>query len=116
MSLNYFQSMDLRRKAEFRILELLGHYTLRVAEAESITFWFYGEESNIYRLAAALKQHEFSILTINKTNIFLDEFLCIAQQKMTLSEDTLIELSTALTNLAEVYHCRYDGHEMEFSN
>jgi len=106
--------METRRKAELRLLELLGHFALNQAEAIEVTFWFYGEEASIYRMAAALKQHDFSILSINQTQLKADNFLCISSKKINLENDEVFsDLNAALYNLADLYECRFDGHEYE---
>jgi len=116
MEFNYYHSMETRRKAELRLLELLGHFAINQAEAIDVTFWFYGEEASIYRIAAALKQHDFTILTINQTRTHSDDFLCISSKKINLANDEVFsELNKALFNLAELYDCRFDGHEYEIS-
>ncbi len=116
MELNYYHSLETRRKAELRLLELLGHVALNQAEAIEVTFWFYGEEASIYRIAAALKQHDFTILSINQTQKKTDNFLCISSKKIThTNDDVFSDLNIALYNLAELYNCRFDGHEYEIS-
>lgn len=113
MQLQYFKSMEVRRKAELRILELLGHFSDTPLEPREVTFWFFGEEYDIYRLADVLQKQEFRILSTIQSRTDKDEWLCISAKVMEVKETSFLELTEAMDDLAQAFNCRYDGHEME---
>lgn len=114
MQLNYFKSMEMRRKAEIKLLELLGAFSNHPEKPREVTFWFFGEEYDIYRLAAAMKNKGFSIVSVVQSASERDEFLLIGAKVLIVHESCFfLELTEAMDDLATAYNCRYDGHEME---
>lgn len=113
MQLNYYKSMEMRRKAEIKLLELIGALSNHPEKPREVTFWFFGEEYDIYRLAAAMKNKGFSIVSVVQNASDRDEFLLIGAKVLVIQESSFLELTEAMDDLAAAYNCRYDGHEME---
>ncbi|TNE73719.1 ribonuclease E inhibitor RraB [bacterium] len=113
MQLNYFKSLEMRRKAETKLLELLGAFADNLHEPREVTFWFFGEEYDVYRLAAIMKEKGFEIVSVVQTQTAHDEFLLIGAKWMVVKDDSFLDLTSAMDDLASAYNCRYDGHEME---
>lgn len=104
--------MEIRRKAERNLDQYLG----TVAEAEStgklmqLSFWFYGQEAQIYRLAAQLLDRNFEISSVNQLDEQEDEWLCIGCKEIQVEESTLARLELQLELLSARLRCYYEGY------
>lgn len=112
MNLNYYQSMEIRRKAERRLDEWLGTFSNEdvIGKTLSLSFWFYGQEAQVYRLAAQLLSRGFEISSLNEIDEKEDEWICIAGKQILIEEQSLQRLEMQLELLSARLRCYYEGY------
>jgi len=98
------------RKMNAEIFGFINHMDCEPDKPRPVTFWFYSDsEQNIYKLAAHLKENDYTILTCEKS--FNGQFLCIAERVFCATEEKLNRLWVDMQILAEKMGVTYDGWE-----
>jgi len=98
------------KKMNAEIFGFINHMDCEPEKPRPVTFWFYSDsEQNIYKLAAHLKENDYTILTCEKS--YNGQFLCIGERVFCATEEKLNRLWVDMQILAEKMDVTYDGWE-----
>ncbi|MCC5915434.1 MAG: ribonuclease E inhibitor RraB [Balneolaceae bacterium] len=98
------------RSINSEILEFINNIDCAPDNPRPVTFWFYSDsEQKIYRLAAHLKKNNYNIVACDRSHN--GDFLCIAEQQFSLTEEEISRLCVDMQILAEKMDITFDGWE-----
>lgn len=93
------------------VVDILQNLDANPCKKRPVTFWFYSDsESNLYRSAHKLQQDRYEIQYCGKSSVS-EEWLLIAEKKISTSPEIIESLFYHFEELAEEMKVTFDGWE-----